>query len=451
MSRRPTSAHPVADPFARLEPPGIAALRVAWDALRIPGPPAELELTPEESRHPDPAVRFARRTVAQVDCGGGDAVDCDTLALVDKASPHALHDLMLTEVSPTPKSTAVDVAPATGRTLWRAGAAFVRFCTDLETARAHGLAGGAVRLALNCDPHTRDRESVQAAKQFHLHLLCWTDAELAPLADAAPLGAHRDPRLRRQALDPLTFLGARLIAHAVGGLASGIPGVRLRVAEDAAALADGRPLGCVLELPGWELLETPAFETLMRGIHARLEDLGARLLEAFTDHREPPPPWTRHALLPAREIAARLAALDLDPDSASGLRTLAGALRTLAPVTARRLARSRPDTRKHLMTLIQPSYAITLQPEHDGDSEARVLLAIQPKLFSGTGGAGLLSLGGVPSVRILRGQGRYTREQWRQRARFQGEFARRLRDSLADTEPGLTLHPTNVFDGDAWG
>jgi hypothetical protein len=48
---------------------------------------------------------------------------------------------------------------------------------------------------------------------------------------------------------------------------------------------------------------------------------------------------------------------------------------------------------------------------------------VQTKLFSGTGGAGLLALNGIPSVRILRGQGAYSARQWQRRAAFQRAFA----------------------------
>ncbi len=417
--------------FAGLDPAGLEHMLVAWRQLAIPGPLPAYQLRGVELTHPDPRVRFARRIVACMPCADGR----DTLALVDKASPHSLFDLMLTEVSAVAKSTPVDVAAATGRALWRTGGNFVRFCSQSRVVEDFGLAGGELHLALNCDPHTVDRESVQAAKQFHLHLLCWTPAALAPLAGAEPLARGRDARLRRQALDPISFLGARLICDALSALDLGLPGAGLLPPDDPAVIVGKRPLGCVIRLPGWSVLGGPDFEVLIRRIHVRLATLAADLLECFTGEREPPPPWQRHPLLPRREISARILAGPFTSGVRDGLECLAAALRPLAPRTAARLARASPAVRTHLMTLNHPAYALNLHaprcrsPAH-GLAEAPVVhLIIQPRLFSGIGGAGLLTLGGVPSVRILRGQGTFSLAQWQQRARFQRAFACFNRDA----------------------
>jgi hypothetical protein len=302
----------------------------------------EVELT-----HPDPRARFARRAVALMPCADGR----DTLALVDKASPHSLFDLMLTEVSAVAKSTPVEVAAATGRALWRTGYNFVRFCSQSRVVDDFGLAGGELHLALNCDPHTVDRESVQAAKQFHLHLLYWTSAALAPLAGAEPLARVRDARLRRQALDPISFLGARLIFDALSALDLGLPGAALLPPDDPAVIVGKRPLGCVIALTGWSVLGEPVFAALIRRIHVRLATLAADLLESFTGEREPPPPWQRHPLLPRRDISARILAGPFTSGVRDGLECLAAGLRPLAPRTAARLARASPAVRMDLMTL----------------------------------------------------------------------------------------------------
>lgn len=435
------------DPFAGLYPKGVGRLRVAWRHLEIPGPPAAYRLSGAELTHPDPRARFARRAIQFIPCDGG-----DTLALVDKASPHGLFDLMLTEVSPTLKSTPRDVHPATGRTLWRSGYNFVRFCSDPDVADAFGLVGGELHLSLNCDPHTWDRESVQAAKQFHLHLLCWDRGSLEPLRKTEPLVQVRDPRLRRQALDPIAFLGARLVADALSGLDLGIPGAALWDPDEGAVLRGERPLGCVIALPGWAAITVPAFEDLVRRIHGRLDALAVELLRVFTGQDGPPPPWTRHPLLPAREIAHRLRAWPGSERARRGLTRLGGTLRGLSAATAARLARANPATRMDLMTLNQPAYALNLHAPHPlppGCTLAQaplVHLIIQPRLFSGIGGAGLLTLRGVPSVRVLRGRGTFSAEQWHHRAGFQRRFARYNLERLGADDPVTTL-PVRRFLG----
>jgi hypothetical protein len=89
------------------------------------------------------------------------------------------------------------------------------------------------------------------------------------------------------------------------------------------------------------------------------------------------------------------------------------------------------------MTLNQPCYALNLHAPGPGEplaERAEVHLIIQPKLFSGIGGAGLLTLRGVPSVRIVRGEGTFSAAQWERRARFQRAFARFNQGRLLEAE-----------------
>jgi hypothetical protein len=420
------------DRFAVLYPADLDRLRVAWEHLHIPGPPADYALTRTEAEHPDPALRFARRTIQEIACDG------DRLALIDKVSPHSLFDLMLSEISDPPKATPDAVDPATGRVLWRTGLDFVRFVSDPEVMRRFDLADGELHLALNCDPNTADRESVQAAKQFHLHLLYWPGRTLEVLEGAGRFGAVEDLRLRRQGIDPLAFLGAHLLYDTLAGFDLGIPGARLDMPDDRLTIRGDRPLGCLIELPGWALLADPAFEDLIRRLHLRLDRLASDLLALFTGHRRPPAPWERHTLRPQAEILRDLAAFPLSATVRAGLEHLALLLRDLPTAAAGRLDGADSPRRTHLMTLNQPCYALNLHaPDRNrADAPLRdapvVHLIIQPKLFSGIGGAGLLGLGGVPSVRILRGEGRFSIESWHRRTDFQRSFAQFNQTLLAD-------------------
>lgn len=396
---------------------------VAWERMRIPGAPTDFALTSAERFDPDPVVRYHRRTIQAIEAGG------ERLVLVDKASPHALHDLMVSGLAVPPRAGPDDVAPPLGRALWGTALAFVRFVSDPDVQRAYGLTGGRLHLALNCDPNTQDRESCQADKQFHLHLLYWTAEELAPLRQperVADFGA----RLRRQALDPLAFLGARLLQEALEQTPLPLDGARLLADEVDAILAGHRPPGCLIALPGWAALQDPAFEPLVRTLHRRIAAVSADLLAAFTGRREAPPPWQRHPLLSRREIETNLARLPWSAAVRGGLRELAARLHDLPGHLAKRLRTGPPAPRKHHMALNQPCYSLNLHapvvntPEQPLAQAGPVWLILQTKLFSGIGGAGLVSLADVPSVRILRGEGTYDARQWHHRARFQRAFAR---------------------------
>lgn len=435
-----------ADSLYALHQAQVEDMPVAWHQVRIPGPPADFTLTAREREHPDQSVRYARRTIQNLSVGG------DRLALVDKASPHALHDLMVSALATPPHPSPQDVSIPIGQALWKTASSFAHFVSRQSVQHKFGLAGGSLHLALNCDPSTLDRESCQANKQFHLHLLYWTRSELDPLARPGRLGEILDLRLRRQSLDPLAFLGARLIRECLLDLPLRTYGASMAPFRESDAIAGRLPLGCLIRLPGWELLDDPEFEVLVREIHRRIEATAADVLAAFTGCRTPPARWHRHKLLVPDEIRANLDRLPYSERVRTGLGLLALRLRDLTPALSTRLRRESAALRRHHMTLNQPCYSLNLHAPPDGSNdrpigEARkVLLIVQTKLFSGIGGAGLLSLEGIPSVRILRGEGTFSPEQWHRRASFQRDFALYNQHRLSDV-PGIRLDPIRRFAG----
>jgi hypothetical protein len=438
------------DPFAALRPPGAAQMPTAWRHVRIPGPPASFALRAQETRGA-PEQRFRRRTILGWNCTlpgqFSDGYTGDRLALIDKASPHAHYDLMVSEVSDRTKSTPEAVLPITAQALWQSALEFVRFVSAPRQQREFDLSGGRLVLACNCDPATRDRESIQAAKQFHLHLLYWSAAELSALNAPEPLSATTDPRALRQWLDPLSFLSEPLLAVALANLDLSALGARRLPPDQTALLRGERPPGGLIELPGWQTLGDPAFPILLRDIHRRISQLSAALCEAFTGRRTAPAPWHRHRLRPPGQRQAALHSLHLGAELEQALEILGNTLRDMSPQSAARLKRASPAARQHCMTLNPPCYGINLysqavnHPEQPLIASAPVYLLLSLKLFSGIGCAGLLPLGSVPSVRILRGSGQFSPAAWQQRALFQRRFAQQLWRTLV-AQSGL--HPGSV-------
>ncbi|WP_462320876.1 hypothetical protein [Halochromatium sp.] len=456
-------------------PTELAQMPIAWHQLRIPGPPPALRLSQVEQAAPSLEARFARRMIQRLDLSrdaSAKPVDAlaaepgDRLALIDKASPHALFDLMLTEVSALSDEQAgkVDpsaVMPITGRVLWQTAANFQRFVNSPQVRRELGLMDstrhpGWLQLALNCDPNTEDRESVQALKSFHLHLIYWQPSELGALAKADRFGDQHDPHLARQCLDPLSFIGPRLLNERLAHLEPelGALGAQLVPADAAATCAGQRAMGCLIQLPSWELLAAPAFERLIRQLHRQLAETATALLHAVTGSRLPPAPWQRHPLLPLRQITQNLEALDLSNLCRAELIALTQRLRDLTASEAQSLRAASASRRKHCMTLNQPCYSLGLSAmDAQGCStmgaDGPLLLSLQVKLFSGIGGAGLISLPGLPSVRVLRAQGQFSEADWQRRSDFQRHFAAYNTAALtAALQPQLTCGPIGRFEID---
>ena len=417
------------DRLAALYPDDVNNMPVAWHQLRVPGPPAAYRLTLQERDSADLSKRFWRRTIMAFDVRSNDPAtgpQVDRLAFIDKAVPHSLYDLMCTEVSGAAKATVRDIGRQTASAVWHSAYNFVAFVSRPEVQRAYGLEGGQMHLALNCDPNTRDRESIQASKQFHLHFLYWTQQEIAALQRAE----HRtDARtlLQRRLLDPLAFVAPAVIAERLGAFDLDDSAMKLLPFHSVDSIHAHKPVGCLIRLSDWAVLRSSAFLHSIDRIHACIAETSAQLQEAFTGHAQPPDSWRRHALLPPSAIRSNLSKLGFSARTTAALHHLAGALSDVSPRMMAFLKKHESTRRRHLV-LNNPCYALNLYaPTHNSLADPliavrEVYLIIRVKLFSAIGGAGLLCLNEVPCVRIVREQGSFSEPLWRQRTRFQSGF-----------------------------
>jgi len=417
------------DRLAALYPDDVDDLPVAWCQLRVAGPPAGYRLTPQERDSADLSERFRRRTIMAFDVqsnGPAAGSQVDRLAFVDKAVPHSRYDLMCAEVSTAAKPTVRDIGRQTAAALWRSAYNFVSFVSRPESQRAYGLEGGQLHLALNCDPNTRDRESIQAGKQFHLHFLYWTQQELAALRDVAYDAGARS-LLQRRLLDPLAFVAPAMVVERLRTLDLENGAMALLPFHPADSIHGCKPMGCLIRVSEWAVLRSPEFVDTIDRIHHCIAATSAQLQQAFTGQAQPPKVWCRHALLPPAVIRDNIDRLGFSAATTAALHHLAGALRDVSPRLMDFMKRHGRARRRHL-ALNNPCYALNLYaPAHNSFSvplidAPEVYLIIRVKLFSAIGGAGLLCLNEVPCVRIVREQGAFSERLWRQRARFQSDF-----------------------------
>jgi len=412
-------------------------LRIAWDAVHIPAPPKAFALSDEERNSQEPARRYQRRTIQslRITTPGPQAPRTDTIAFIDKAIPHSQFDLMATDISPRVQATLTSIGERSLAGFLQSAERFIAFVSQPNIRERFDLDNGLAHIALNCDPNTRDRESCQAVKSFHLHFIYWTAAELAGLHNTETLAQPVADLPRRRVLDPLTALGSRLIHERLQCHDFGDWGAQLLPYQDLPQGDETGLIGCLIRLPGWQVLTSPQFRALLGQVHHTIEDSAGALLQAFTGHSDIPPRWSRWPLLPRADIHQNLHDLAYSEAVTTGLGELADTLRTLSTKTIERL-RHRPRQRIRHLSLNPPSYALNLySPRRNCRKQALidaspVYLIIQPKLFSAVGGAGSLPLAGTASVYIRRGVGRFTETAWRRRAEFQREFLRFNRSSL---------------------
>ncbi len=418
------------DSLSALYPDDIDSLKVAWDKVRIPGPPLAYRLTPEERISTVNAIRFKRRTIQRFNVpstGNGGQGQLDRLAFIDKVAPHSQFDLMCTEVSESLKATVADIGRETGEVVCRSAYNFVDFVSQPETIEAFGLQGGELHLALNCDPYTLDRESIQASKQFHMHFLYWVHGELEPLMLGTRGTVSATDLLRKHYLDPLLYLGAAMVEERLRQRKFSAAGMQLLPFNAADSIQKALPLGCLVRLDEWAVLNTSGFIEAIETIHDCIETTSQAVLAAFTGCTDPPAIWQRHALLPSQVIVDNIRQLGFSEVIVSKLRHLANVLRD---VSGRSMAylKHHKTARQYHLTLNNPCYALNLYAPHQNQiaqpliDADEIYLTIQAKLFAAIGGSGLVALKGIPRVRIVRGAGEFNETLWRRRTEFQREF-----------------------------
>ncbi|MER6481415.1 hypothetical protein ACFFSH_35980 [Streptomyces filamentosus] len=324
----------------------------------------------------------------------------DRVAVIDKAWPHTLSDVMLLVASDQGRRTSVEDAPDAVLAALLAGAvAYTDHVSDPETARAFGLDGGQLTIGWNHD-RTLDRDNGQWwDKAMHWHLNLYP-REVRAAVRTVPLGEIADVELRRSLVDPVAYLSQHVVRDALRSFT--LPaGCRLLPISSHRDATRRLPVGFKLLLPGWPFLSTPECRHLLRALHQATEHAYRQVRHAFTGSPEPTPPWTRPALLPPDQVGEQLDRLTwLSPVSRNALMRLRSVLRD---VTDRELhlLQERRSFANRCLTLADLSYNITLfTPTLVGPGlpqSRSVILVMQFKLFSYVGHAPAVG-GAVASV-----------------------------------------------------
>lgn len=384
-------------------------------------------------RRPDPPVErrnlgrwqdyYAGNILTRLDVDDG-----QPLALIDKAYPHALYDLLMLVADEGGGCTNTSAAAETTLTAMLATArAFATFTADPNADRRYGLAGGQAGIGWNYDP-TVDRDNGQWwDKRLHWHLNYWTSAACQASAPI-PLGAVADSGVRRTVVDPAAFIGADTLADRLRATGAIPPGCRLLETNLQRDAALALPVGVKIVLPGWEFTRTRDAVRLLRAIHLCAAEAYDQVRGCFTDD-PPPAAWARPALLAPQQVRDRLTSLEwLAPTTLKQLLRLRAALRD---VTARelQLLATRNPVANRCLTLAGLSYHCALHAPLAGG----LYLVVQTKLISSIGSSP--AIGGAAATIVDRfGTPPMTRQQLRLRADFQNEFIDLAAAAVAQTK-----------------
>ncbi|MFJ2864253.1 hypothetical protein [Kitasatospora sp. NPDC087314] len=377
-----------------LYPNAALALPVntALIAPRLPTPPAERENQGSYRDHYGPFL-LGEKPVG---------TEPEHIALIDKAFPHTLYDLMLLIGRDDILRTSVGELPDTVlATLLGAVTDFVDYLSDPDTVRTSGLERGRIGIGWNHDP-TRDRDNGQWwDKRMHIHCNAWHPRNCRTIRPI-PLAAVADPTLRRSLVDPTAYLAHHVLLDAIR--TDRVPAACRLLEPDAARDADQHlPVGLKARLPGFAYLTTPQFRDLLRMLHGTAAAAYRLLRAVLTDDQSPTGPWHRPALRPTADVEA---ALTTQPWLTAESRTLLLRLRTVLrdlPERQMQLLRRRSDLANRCLTLDGLSYNLSLfTPDQIStrrpiSATGELYLVMQVKTVSSIGSSPALG-GAVASV-----------------------------------------------------
>ncbi|PZG22139.1 hypothetical protein C1I95_06000 [Micromonospora craterilacus] len=412
-----TTRRPVLDRFGPLYPASAMALPVipSLPMPRLPAPPPDVRnLSPHYRDHYGSHIL---REYPAGDCG-------DRIAVIDKAFPHSVYDMMLLATvrdDDVIASSVSDVPEAMLTTLLTFCAQFVRYVHAGSTRRRFALDGAQLMIGTNYDPATTDRDNGQWwDKRMHWHLNCWP-ATAYRHASIVPLGEVTDVNRRRALVDPIAYLAAQVMGDALR--TQPLP-AGCRVVGDADLSPAGGPVGFKIALPGWDFLPGAACARLLVQIHDVAAGAYAQLRGCFTGSPAASPSWARPGLLPPGQVAANLDNLAwLSEPARRGLVVLRSLLRD---VTAHEmdLMRADMDLANRCLTLAGLDYHLGFWSPPHPDSwpdNPRVFLVMQFKLLSAVGSSPAIG-GGVASI-LDRFRGPVmSAQQTRLRRQFQDRF-----------------------------
>ncbi|MFJ6901512.1 hypothetical protein [Streptomyces hokutonensis] len=326
----------------------------------------------------------------------------ERLAVIDKAWPHSLYDVMLLVARDDVLRTSVaDTPPVVLTALMEACSLFAAYVSTPTVMSEFGLMGSQTSIAWNHD-RTVDRDNGQWwDKRLHLHFNCWPKPAYGN--HSVRLGDVADATTRRSLVDPVAYLAHRVVLDALTG--HSLPDGCVPLVPDP--LRDGRehlPVGLKIRLPGgWSFVTTPECRSLLRTLHKTAAATYRDLLLSFTGQAQPATDWRRPPLLPPPDVQRRLTGLRwLTPGSREELLRLRGVLRDLTGRELELLHR-RPDVANRCMTLGGLSYNLAFHSPHPArpgrplNATPDLYLVMQFKLISYVGSSPAVH-GAVASV-----------------------------------------------------
>lgn len=349
----------------------------------------------------------------------------DFISLAPKFKPHSDYELMLKSTDKVIKSSAVSLSEDAIHKILTVGYQFVDFLSDPEVVRRFGLSDGYMYLVYNYDEFTKDRTSGMSKKPFHLHLNSWKKSTLdtIELVDKENVS----PFYYKSIIDPI-FDITQILANDALSCDELKPYLKLSDFQN-------KKLGysAVFEVRNsWKSLTDKDFAKVLQVIHKKLEERYKTLLTCFTGKNTIPELYTRHQNLPNSKIIHNIEDANIQDTTKEALINKISEIRSISNEQFAKLREENNiDMIDTLVTLRWLAYSVGFfSDNYINDSfsfkDNPMYLNVTPRLFTKIGGASIMNFPEHPLVKIDKGKGLVSREEFDQRSKFHKEFTRTL-------------------------
>ncbi len=345
--------------------------------------------------------------------------DTDYIALVPKFKPHSDYELMLQSTDSVVKSAITSLTDQALHKVFNIGYDYIDFLSQPEIIEKYELHNGYPYLVYNYDEFTTDRHSGMSKKPFHLHLNFWTSNTINSIK---PIDEEKESSFYyKSVVDPIFDVTQTLTRDALAGpeLASYI--------EPSKINNEKIYYSSVYKVKnGWQQLQNEEMITMLKTIHHKLETRYIEILKCFCGQDELPELYTRHELLPKDTIVNNVLATNMQNSTKEILIQLADKLRTINSEQFHKISEKKA-LRDTLISLRWLAYSIGLfsnnyVQEEKPYTQNDLYINVTPRLFTKIGGASIMNFPDCPHLKIDRGVGNISEQDFVKRLSFQKDF-----------------------------
>ncbi|MBQ8132748.1 MAG: hypothetical protein IJ193_09685 [Bacilli bacterium] len=349
----------------------------------------------------------------------------DYISLAPKFKPHSDYEMMLQSTDNVVKSPSTSLTDEAIHYIFGTGYKFIKFLSDPEVIEKYGMEGGYPYLVFNYDEYTTDRHSGMSKKPFHLHLNSWKKETIDRITEIKK--SEVSPYYYESVVDPIFDLTRTLAYDALDCEELN------QYLEKANPICGDQEIfysGIYKVKGGWEFLNSEEFPHVLKTIHERLETRYKEILKCFTGNDTIPALYTRHPLLNEYKILNNIAESNFQDTTKEALVKLIPRVRTITDEEFQELCQN-TDLRDTIIPMRWVAYSVGFFSndyiEKDKPYEGNICyMNCTPRLFTKIGGASIMNFPERSLVKIDRGEGTFTQEEFNNHVEFQKEFVKKV-------------------------